>query len=182
MKRLRVDHLGKDLLTGRLIRIGGLAAVIAGTLRFITSLLPATTPFIVLFYFLVDVFLLLGTIGLYGFQGKEIGVMGTFGFLLQMIGILLLIGRDVAIFGASLYPVGALTFALGLDLFAISSWRIRRFAPWILLLWILSTIVGPVGYFAPGLRPLFALSGILFGIAFAAAGFTVLSEWARKNH
>src|SRR6266852_2162663 len=109
--------------SGNLIRLGGLAAIIAGILRGIASFLPGTTPRIMLFYLLTDVFLLFGSIGLYGFQLEEIGLAGTLGFPLQIVGTLILIGRDVAIFGASLYPVGALMFAAGLDLLAVGSWK-----------------------------------------------------------
>lgn len=134
-----------------------------------------------LLYLVTDVFLLFGTIGLYLFQAKEIGLAGTSGLVLQILGILLLIGRDVAIFGAGFYPVAALMFAAGLDLFAVGSWGSKKLPRWILILWILSTIVGPIGYFAGDLAVLFIASGILFGVGFAGAGLTIWFSSAIPN-
>jgi hypothetical protein len=161
------------VLRTSVIRFCGLTAIVAGILRGITSFIPGTTPRIMLLYLVTDVFLFFGTIGLYLFQPKEIGLVGTSGFVLQILGTLTLIGRDLAIFGDSLYPVAALMFAAGLDLFAVGSWGSKKLPRWILSLWILSTIVGPIGYFARDLAILFVASGMLFGIGFAAAGTTI---------
>jgi multisubunit Na+/H+ antiporter MnhG subunit len=162
------------VLTQSTIRLFGLAAIVAGILRGLTSLIPGTTPHVMLLYLVVDVFLLFGSIGLYRFQREENRWPETLGFLLQMVGVLILIGRDVAIFGAGIYPVGALMFAVGLDLVAVSSWRAKKFPRWILLFLIASTIVGPIGFFARGLGVLFVVSGIVFGIGFAGAGAQIL--------
>ena len=170
------------MLRKSLIRLSGLAAIVAGILRVIASFVPGTTPRVMLLYLVIDVFLLFGSIGLYWFQLDKIGLAGTLGFALQVVGILTLIGRDVAIFGASLYPIGALMFAAGLDLLAVASWKAKKFPRWILLLWILSTIAGPIGYFAGGLSVLFVLSGVLFGFGFAGAGIMVLFSGSTLDH
>lgn len=170
------------MLRKSLIRLFGLAAIVAGILRGIASFVPGTTPRVMLLYLVTDVFLLFGSIGLYWFELEEVGLAGTLGFALQIAGILMLIGRDVAIFGASIYPIGALIFAAGLDVLAVGSWKAKKFPRWILLLWIISTIAGPIGYFAGGLSVLFVLSGILFGFGFAGAGITVLFSGSTLDH
>src|SRR5258708_33178935 len=104
------------------------------------------------------------------------GLTGTLGFLLEIVGTLILIARDLAVLGSASYLVGTLVFAAGLDLVAAGSWKGKKFPRWILILWILSTILGPIGYFSGGLSVLFIVSGILFGIAFAGCGITVLSS------
>ena len=158
-----------------LIRLCGLAAIVAGVLRGIASVIPDTTPRIMALYFFTDVFLLFGSIGIYVVQSEEIGLTGTLGFVVQVVGALILIVRDVAVLGSGVYLIGALMFAAGLDLLAAGSWRGKRFGRWILILWVLSTIVGPIGYFSEGLSVLFIVSGMLFGVAFAAGGITVYS-------
>jgi|SRR5882724_7116153 len=165
----------------KLIRFCGLAAIVAGVLRGIASVIPGTTPRIMALYFFTDVFLLFGSIGIYGFQHEEIGLTGTLGFLLQVVGSLILITRDVAVLGSGAYLVGALMFTAGLDLLAAGSWKVKRFPRWILILWVLSTIVGPIGYFTAGLSVLFMVSGMLFGIAFAWGGITVLFSAATNS-
>jgi hypothetical protein len=164
-----------------LIRLCGLAAIVAGVLRGIASFIPGTTPRIMALYFFTDVFLLFGSIGIYGVQSEKIGLTGTLGFLLQVVGALILIVRDVAVLGSGAYLIGALMFAAGLDLFAADSWRGKRFPRWILVLWVLSTIVGPIGYFSEGLFVLFIISGVLFGLGFAGGGIMVLVNVATNS-
>ena len=161
------------MLRTNLIRWCGLAAIVAGVLRGIASVIPRTTPRIMALYFFIDVFLLLGSIGTYSFQRAEIRLTGTLGFLLQLVGALILITRDVALLGSAAYPVGALMFAAGLDLLAAGSWKGKKLPRWILILWVLSTTLAPIGYFTGGQSVLFLVSGMLFGIAFAGGGITV---------
>jgi hypothetical protein len=158
-----------------LIRLGGLAAMIAGILRSINSFLPSSIPDVatILLYLLTDIFILFGMMGLYGFQYRESGLWGFFGFLLTIIGIAII--RSGTISGLNLYPVGALIFAAGLSTFAVGSWIPCKLPRWVSVFWAISTIIGFIGYFAPGLNLLFAISGVLFGVSFASAGFKVYS-------
>jgi len=156
-----------------LIRLGGLAAILAGILRGLSSVLPTPSGRIMTLYLVIDVLLLVSSIGLFEFQRVKAGAMGTLAFLLQIIGALILIARDLAILGASVYPVGGLIFAVGLDLFVIASWRSKTLPRLILILLVLSTVIGPIGFFSPGLAVLFTASGILFGIGFASAGLAI---------
>ncbi len=160
--------------SANLIRLGGLAAIMAGILRGVNSFLPSfpdTT--IELLYLLTDIFILFGMIGLYGFQHQESGWWGFFGFLLSIIGIAVI--RTGTISGVKMYAIGALIFAVGLSLFAIGSWLAGKLPRWMSVFWILSTIIGFIGYFVPGLNTLFVVSGVLFGVGFAGAGFQVWS-------
>jgi hypothetical protein len=145
-----------------LIRFSGLAAILAGLLRGIASVLPSTIPIIELeiLYFFTDVFILFGLMGLYAFQHEEIGVEGFIGFLIATVGIGSIIGPDGEISGLSMYVVGASIFAVGLNLFAIGTWKASKLPRWVPAVWILSTIIGFIGYFAKGYSMLFVISGI----------------------
>lgn len=136
-------------------------------------MLPAPPAGIMTLYLVIDTLLLIGSIGLFEFQRLEAGGLGRLAVLLEIVGALILIARDLAILGAAVYPVGALTFAVGLDLFAIAAWRSRTLPRWILIFLVLSTVIGPIGFFSPNLVALFAASGILFGIGFAGAGIAI---------
>ena len=158
----------------KLIRAGGVAAVLAGMLRGLASVAPATTARIMLLYLLIDVLLFFASIGLYAFVRDEIRLAGGLGVLLEVFAALILIARDLRILADSIYPLGALMFALGLDLFAIGSWRLKKFPRWALLVLIVSTLIGPIGFFVQGLEVLFLASGLLFGIGLVGAGMTIL--------
>ncbi|MCY6494290.1 hypothetical protein [Leptolyngbya sp. GGD] len=158
-----------------LIRLGGLAAVLAGILRAVNSFVPAdaSSGTVAMLYLLTDLFILFGIFGMYGFQHQESGLWGFFGFLLATIGIVII--RTGTLAGVSLYSIGALTFSVGLSLFAVGSWRARKLPKWVSSFWLISVVVGIVGYFAAGFSLLFAISGVIFGIAFAGAGFKIRS-------
>lgn len=166
--------------SSNLIRLGGLAAILAGILRGVNSIISndASNTVIASLYFLTDVFILFGTISIYGFQHQESRLWGFFGFLLAIIGIAII--RTGEISGVSLYPIGALIFVVGLSLLAVGSWIARKLPRWIPIFWILSTISGFIGYFVPGLSFLFAISGIIFGIGFAGAGIKIWSTTSKQ--
>ena len=161
----------------RLIRWGGLAAILAGLLRGIASFTPTTASVgLQIFYFAIDVLLLLGAIGVYAFQKQEIGRWGFVGFVLALIGAGLLIGHDVVSAVAFLYPVAAFLFAVGISILAIRSWAANTLPRWTSALLITSTIVGILGFFVKGFDILFVISGVIFGSGFIGAGLTVLSQ------
>ena len=159
-----------------LIRLGGLAAIVAGILRGINSFLPSSNNpnvTISILYMLTDIFLLFGILGIYSFQHQQSRSWGFFGFLLAIVGIAII--RTGSIAGVSLYPIGASIFTVGMSLFAVGSWLANKLPRWISVLWVLSTIVGFMGYFIPSLNLLFVISGVIFGIGFAGAGIKIWS-------
>ena len=160
-----------------LIRWCGLAAVLAGILRLIASFTPtAASVGLQIFYLAIDVLLLFGVIGLYGFQKKETGRWGFFGFSLALIGAGLLIGHDVDNALVLLYPVAALLFAVGISALAIRSWAAKTLPRWASAFLITSTLVGILGYVIKGFDVLFVISGVIFGIGLIRAGLTVWGD------
>ncbi len=162
-----------------LIRLGGLAAIVAGILRGINSFLPSSNPNVTLaiLYLLTDIFLLFGIVGIYGFQHQKSRLWGFLGFILAIVGIAII--RTGTISGVNLYPIGASIFTAGMSLFAVGSWIAKKLPHWISVLWILSTIVGFMGYFIQGLNLLFVASGVIFGIGFAGAGMKIWSATSK---
>jgi hypothetical protein len=166
--------------SANLIRLGGLAAIVAGILRGVNSFVPSSTSSvaIVILYLLTDIFILFGIIGIYSFQHQESGLWGGFGFLLAIVGIAII--RTGTISEVSLYSIGALIFTAGLSLFAVGSWLARKLPCWVSVFWVLSTIVGVIGYFIPGVSLLFVISGVIFGIGFAGAGIKIWSVTSKQ--
>jgi hypothetical protein len=169
------NHEKKEMSITNLIRLGGLAAIVAGILRGVSSFLASINPDVTIsiLYLLTDIFLLFGIIGIYSFQHQESRMWGLFGFLLAFVGIAII--RTGSISGVNLYPIGASIFTAGMSLFAVGSWLARSLPRWISSLWLLATIVGFMGYFIPGLNLLFVASGVIFGIGFAGAGIKICS-------
>ena len=140
----------------------------------ITSFMPTIgSVALQVVYFTIDALLLVGIIGLYGFQKQETGRWGFFGFMLALIGAGLLIGHDVDNAIVLLYPVAAFLFAVGTSVLAIRSWAAKTLPRWASAFLITSTFVGILGYVIKGFDVLFVISGVIFGIGFIGAGLTV---------
>jgi hypothetical protein len=159
-----------------LVRFGGIAAVLAGILRGITSFIPVAFPDAALqvLYILTDLFILLGVFALYGVQHQETGKFGFLGFFIAVVGILV-IRSSKAISGVDLYPAGSLIFSLGLILLGIRLWQVKALPSWVVGLWVLSVFAGFLVYFVPSLELLVVVAGLLFAIGFAAAGIQLQS-------
>src|ERR1051325_738787 len=152
------------------VRIWAVSAILAGLLRAITSFIPEATPKVLLFYLAVDLFLFFGVVGLYAFAVTDAKLVPLLGTALMILALVVLIGRDLGVVSDNIYAGAAATFSVGLDLFAIHLLQTRKMPSWIAVAWIVSTILGPVGFFVSQLHVLFTISGLIFGIAFAAAG------------
>jgi len=159
-----------------LTRVFAVGGILAGVLRAITSFIPENTPNVLLFYLVVDVCLLMGVIGLYGFAVTAGTIVPRLGTALMILALVVLIGRDLGLVSANIYAGAAATFSIGLDLFAIHLLQTRKMPSWIPIAWLVSTVIGPLGFFVPQLHFLFAMSGLIFGTAFAAAGVVM---WLR---
>lgn len=159
-----------------LIRLGGLAAILAGALRTIASFLPASKPpnaALELFYLAIDVLLLFGILGVYGYQHEKVGLLGFLGFLLALVGAAIITGPDGAIGGVEMYLVGSLMISVGLALLAIASWRAELLPRAVSVLWLLSMLVGVGGFAVGGLAVTFLIAGVAFGLAFMLAGVKI---------
>ena len=162
-----------------LIRLGGLAAILTGALRMVASFLPASKPpstTMELFYLLIDVLLLFGILGIYGYQHERVGVVGFLGFLSALIGTAMITGPDGVLGGVDEYVIGSLMISFGLTLLAIGSWKSGRLPRYVSVLWILSTIIGVGGFLAGGVVITFVIAGVMFGLAFVLAGVQIWGD------
>jgi hypothetical protein len=171
-----------NMSNSTLIRICAAAAILAGVLRAVTSFLPETIPNVFLLYLIIDLSLFIGVIGLCRFAVASPTLPPVLGTVVMLGALTLLILRDLAIVASpSVYAIGAATFSVGLDLFAIHLLLNRKMPLWIPVAWLLSTITGTIGFFSPQLHFLFALSGLIFGIAFGVAGIVMWRQLAKVN-
>jgi hypothetical protein len=153
-----------------LIRIGALAGIAAGLLRVVGALLPTdpSSTGLAVLYLVTDVGIALGLIAWYLAQHAFLGAWGSTGFVLGIVGILI-IRSNGAIPGLSLYAPGALLVVVGIDLLAYRAWRAGHVPFWLLGLLVFAALAGPVG-FVPGLSGFLVLSGLTFGIGLAGVG------------
>ena len=165
-----------------LVRLSGLAAILAGILRAIASFVPAR-PYSIsveLLYFSIDV-CLLGLIGLYASLYEKVGLSGFVGFVLAIIGITAIRSQH-AMPGIQLYPLGALTFLAGLNLLVIRAFIVKRFPGWVTGVLLLSTLLGFLAFAFQKTTLIFIVSGILFGISFIGVGMHLYATANNAKH
>ena len=163
-----------------IIRLGGLAAILAGVLRTGSSFIPYSTSKpgagLELFYLVIDALILFGLLGIYAYQHEKVGVTGFLGFLPALIGTAIIAGPDGAIGGVDMYVAGSMLITFGLTVFSISCLMARSLPLLAPLLWILSTVVGVGGFLIKGPAVMFIIAGLAFGLAFIVAGIKVWSD------
>ena len=167
--------------TVRLIQLSGLAAVVGGTLRIVTSFVPAGPGAgIELVYLAVDLLLLLGLLGIYTDEHEHAGRTGFLGFLLATAGIASIVGPDGYLGVVPMYPAGSLVFSVGLCLLAVGVWRGRALPRVVPVLWSATAVLGVGGSLAR--QPaLVATAGVLLGLAFALAGLRMAHRLTRDQ-
>ncbi len=155
------------MTTANLIRWSGLAAILGGLLFIVWPFLPsgssawvqATRTLAILF----------ALIGLYAFQVEESGLWGFLGFVAAFIGNVLEMAGET--------PLSASIYTVGLILFAIGSWIANKLPRWVPVLWILAPLIGMPGFLLESLSDLlFTGAGIVLGVGFIGAGYTLWSS------
>jgi len=118
-----------------LVRVGGVAAILAGLLRAYAAVAPGTGSDVQrqFLYFVVDLLLLLGSIAAYAEHHERLGRSGAGAFLITVTG-LLLVRSSRAVPGLDLYPAGAASVAVGWIVLAFMwveavTWLAVRAAP-----------------------------------------------------
>ena len=175
-----------------LIRWGGRAALLAGTLWIVLGLVsfaiprPAAGPAFqgTFSYYLVEVIFSLacigmlgGLVGLHVVQARGLGRLGTVGFSLAFTGIALivistlttlLLGREVL---SILFVVGMIGALVGLVMLGIATLRARVLPQWSAAVLLVSALGFPV-YFVFDVYG----GGIVFGLIWLVLGYALLSN------
>ncbi len=154
-------------MTATLVRIGGMAAIVAGLLRIWAVFLPGAQDVL---WFATDAFFLFGLIAWYLTRAERLGTLGLLGFALAATGILVI--RSAAMFGPQGYAIGSAAFVVGLIVMNAPT-LLRRDGPWIApLLWLVSLPLG--------LSPWKEAGFIAFALGFVWAGIVLLRAQAQS--
>jgi hypothetical protein len=157
----------------RVLRAGAIAAVAGGVLRAAASFAPAAVPSAFAresLFLAVDVCLAVSLLSFYWI--RELGRAGVVGLTLALMGIAL-VRLDRALSFDNLYPLAAFATAIGVIAFSANLRSRRAISGWVPLAFMLSTLLGIAGTAVRGADALFVCSGVVFGAAFAALGYTL---------
>lgn len=157
-----------------LARAIGFAALAGGLLRIANSFTGAWVGEGVLgiVYFVEDLLLLLGLLGIYLPQRRMLGIVGLVGFVLGVIGLFTI--RSASLFGPAGYQLGAAELLIGLSIMGVRQLAAgQRAAP---SLFLASLALGLLSLVPALARPCALLAAITFGLGFALAGLRLLRE------
>jgi len=160
-----------------LVRAGCLVAIAGGVLRAAASFAPMVLHSDVereTLYLVVDLCLTLGLVGFHLRHSKSIGWPGAAGLALALGGMAI-VRVSRAFSTVDLYPIGAVATACGVILLSFRTWVAGRLPGWILVAFLLSTLVGIIGSYVRGADVFFICSGVIFGVAFASLGIERLA-------
>lgn len=160
---------------------GAAVAVAGGLLRIAASFAPvviASESSRELLYVVVDLCLIAGLLAFYVSRRANLRWPGTCGFVAALAG-LAVVRANRAVSPVDLYPVGSITIVCGLIVLTLASWRAERSPGWVPLAFVASLILGVLGSAVPRVSVLFVVSGVVFGTAFAGAGWTIWSDARR---
>lgn len=153
------------------IRLGAVAAMMAGVLRAGTSFNAYSTSGVEIeaLYLAIDLLLLFAIVAVYAYVRERSGWMGLVGFILALAGTGSIVGPDGTLGGVDMYVAGATTLSIGLTVLSVGAWRAALPRP-VCALWIGSTLIGVGGIAAQGPGIWFTLAGLAFGVGFLLAG------------
>jgi hypothetical protein len=158
-------------------RAGGFCAIAGGTLRFADSFAASVAPphILAILYFATDILLLAGVAGLWWRRRANLGIAGTAGFAIFVIGILGVRVSALGLMGKDGYLLAAGVSLLGLALNATETLIKRSAALWSPVLWLasLGCAIAVVAGVAPEVMTI--ASGVAFGAGFIAAGSEALA-------
>ena len=160
----------------RAIRAGGLAAIAGGLLRIAASVAPVAIESESAresLYIVVDVCLIAGLLAFYASRNRHAGWPGAFGLVAALMGFGV-IRANRAISSVDLYPIGSVAVVCGLIALTTISWKARTSSAWLPLMFTASLFFGIVASAVPEASVLVVVAGVVFGIAFACVGWTLL--------
>jgi len=161
------------------LRLAGVAAAVGGALRVAAAFIPPEPGSVPLefLYFVIDVSLLFGLIGIYAAECERLGWLGLVGFAVAATGLASIVGPDADIAGINVYATAVAVIGIGLAIMSIVMLRFSRFPRWIPALWIGSLLAGLSASLLP-VRPqaAFLVAGVLFALGFLGAGVVLFAK------
>lgn len=164
----------------QILQITGIAAILAGPLSLIGSLLSDDAvkkyPSLDWLYFANSFFLVLAFLGIYLFQSGNGGLWAIAGFIVALLAVLLM-ERPGKYFGMQPYEFGGAVLSIASIFLAIASFQSNRFPLNVPTLLLAGIVLGIPSVFIPSYqRAGFILGGIGFGSAIFLAGIHILQN------
>ena len=154
------------------LRLAGAAALLGVAIDVVAPFLiypRLVEPQPHLVYTLIDLLLLIGMLGARTLTARDTGAVGLAGFVLSILGVLLVRTSSAEMFGEASYVIASAVWSIGMAVWAADLLRVRvlRLAAG---LWIAALVVGLAGLALKDHGPVAHMAKMTFLLGFAAVG------------
>ncbi|USQ96476.1 hypothetical protein [Caulobacter sp. RL271] len=159
-----------------MLRLAGVAAIVGAAIDIVAPFLiypRLTDPWPHLVYVAIDLLLLFGMLGVWSASGRKANVLGLGGFVLALLGVMLVRTSSAEIFGAASYVIASSVWSIGMVVWGIDLLRAKLFRiP--AILWIAALVIGLVGIVLKDHGPVAHVAKMSFIVGFILAGLDLI--------
>ncbi|WP_454758472.1 hypothetical protein [Caulobacter segnis] len=156
---------------------------LAGAATIVGSAIDVVAPFLIyprlvdpqphLIYVLIDLLLLFGMLGVWSASRRSASVLGLAGFVLALLGVMLVRTSSAEIFGAASYMIASSVWSIGMVVWAVDLLRAKVFRI-SAGLWIAALVIGLAGLALKDHGPIAHVAKMSFILGFIVAGIDLV--------
>lgn len=156
---------------------------LAGAATIIGAAIDIVAPFLIyprliepqphLVYVAIDLLLLIGMLGVWSASARATGVLGLIGFVVALLGVMLVRTSSAEIFGGASYMIASSVWSIGMVVWAVDLLRAKAFRI-TAGLWIAALVIGLVGVALKDHGPIAHVAKMSFVVGFIIAGLDLI--------
>jgi hypothetical protein len=158
------------------LRLAGAATIVGAAIDIAAPFLiypRLADPWSHLVYVIIDLLLLLGMLGVWSASRRSASALGLTGFVLALLGVMLVRTSSAEIFGGASYVIASSLWSIGMVVWAVDLMRAKVFRiP--AGLWIVALVIGLVGLAMKDHGPVAHVAKMSFIIGFVVAGLDLI--------
>jgi hypothetical protein len=158
------------------LRLAGVATLAGAAIDIVAPFLiypHLTQPWPHLVYVIIDLLLLFGMLGVRSVSGRSTAALGLIGFVLALLGLLLVRTSSAEIFGEASYLIASSVWSIGMVLWAVDLLRAKLFRI-AAFLWIAALVIGLAGLALKDHGPIAHVAKMSFILGFVVAGVELI--------
>ena len=158
------------------LRLAGVATIVGAAIDIVAPFLiypHLVEPQPHLVYVAIDLLLMIGMLGVWSASKRTASVLGLAGFVLGLLGVMLVRTSSAKMFGEASYMIASSVWSIGMVVWAIDLLRAKVFRI-SAGLWIAALVIGLVGVALKDHGPVAHVAKMSFIAGFVCAGFGLI--------
>jgi len=154
------------------LRLAGIATIIGAAIDIVAPFViypRLVAPWPHLVYVLIDLLLVCGMLGIRSVSGRSTGPLALAGFIVALLGVMLVRTSSAGIFGEASYMIASSVWSIGMVLWSVDLLRARGPFRIAAGLWIATLVIGLAGLVLKDHGPIAHVAKMSFILGFIAA-------------